>query len=322
MEHSFEFYSWHELVWFGHVSAFSKGKRNFTHDPFSTLFRFNTTDRPDDDGSFKRRSDYENRREQEPSRSDGDSNWRRGAGTSMGGSRGGYDDRRGGYDDRRGGYDRRGGGGGYNRYDNDREGGFDRRGGYNDNRGGGFDNYDRQGGSRGGYDNNDRGGSGFDSFRRGGFDREPAGDSRGSGGMRPRLQLKSRTAPLPEQPKPVEKKEAPPAEEPKVEAKKEEVAEPSPAKTEEKAPVETTTTESGGDGWEKVEGVKGKSTKETPAGKPEEKETKEKEERKPSKKREPKVVNSRAAMLDAAPDVKRDVSGLFAAGLQFFRFFS
>ncbi len=279
------------------------------------------TDRPDDDGSFKRRSDYENRRDQEPSRSDGDSNWRRGAGTSMGASRGGYDDRRGGYDDRRGGYDdrrggydRRGGGGGYNRFDNDRDGGFDRRGGYNDNRGG-FDNYDRRGGSRGGYDNNDRGGSGFDSFRRGGLDREPAGDSRASGGTRPRLQLKSRTTPLPEQPKPVEKKESPPAEQPpKVEAKKEEVVEPAPSKTEEKAPVETTTAESGEDGWATVEGVKGKPTKETEPVKSEEKETKEKGERKPSKKREPAVVNSRAAMLDAAPVVKRDVSGQFAVG--------
>ena len=99
-----------------------------------------------------------------------------------------------------------------------------------------------------------------------------------------------------------------------MEAKKEEVVEPAPSKTEEKAPVETTTAESGEDGWATVEGVKGKPTKETEPVKSEEKETKEKGERKPSKKREPTVVNSRAAMFDSAPDVKRDVSGQFVVG--------
>merc|ERR1712087_561914 len=124
----------------------------------------------------------------------------------------------------------------------------------------------RGGGSRGGYDNNDRGG--FDSFRRGGSSYDRDTPSASSGGMRPKLQLKSRTAPLAEPPKPVEKKE--PVEEPKVEEKVEAPKEetpapaktetPAPAKVEEPAPAETPAAEdAGGDGWETVEGVKGKS---------------------------------------------------------------
>jgi hypothetical protein len=67
---------------------------------------------------------------------------------------------------------------------------------------------------------------------------------------------------------------------------------------------------SGEDGWETVEGIKAKPSKETPAPETEKKESKETEqkEKKQSKKREPAVVNSRAAMLDSAPTVKRDVS--------------
>lgn len=285
-------------------------------------------DRPDDDGSFKRRTDF-NRRD-EPSRSDGDNNWRRG-GASIGGGGGAFDDRRGG-----GGHNNRGGGGGYDRYDNNRGGGYERRGGYDDNRsgGGGFDSFDRRGGAgRSEYDNNnDRGaGGGFDSFRRGGYDR--GGDNRGfsssqpsSGGTRPKLQLKTRTAPVPEPPKEEEKKQVAVVEqeilkeEPVMETKEEVTKEEAPVEKEEEIPAPDTNEAEPvqEDGWETVEGVKVKTTKEAPKGakKPiegDKKDSNEGGEKKPSKKREPKVVNSRAAMLESAPEVKRDVSSLLVS---------
>lgn len=341
---------------------------------------------PDDDGSFKRRSDY-NDRDQEPSRSDGDNNWRRGGGGggstggSLRGGGGGYDDRRGG-----GGYNNRGGGG-FDRFDNERDrddGGFDRRGGYNDNRNG-FDNSDRRGSNRAGYDNHsDRGGSGFDSFRRGSDDRGAAvGDSRNASssqtggsigsGMRPRLQLKTRTTPEPSKSagerettivderrtedkigvkhnevgtqnfvssqtggsigrgmRPRLQLKTRTAPEPsKSEGKKESTAvneqrtggkisaetndlvteDLSLSKKEEMTHVDNTTPSSGEDGWETVEGVKNKSSKENQITESaEEIDVKEEEEKKPSKKREPVIVNSRAAMLESAPAVKRDSS--------------
>jgi len=278
---------------------------------------------PDDDGSFKRRDYNDSRRDQEPSRSDGDDNWRRGGGSSMGGSSragGGYDDRRDG-----GGFNRQGGGG-YDRHGTTRDGdsgGFDRRSGYNDNRNS-FDNFDRRGGNRGGYDNhNDRGESGFDSFRRGGHDRgTAAGDSRNlsssqtggsiGSGMRPRLKLKTRTAPQPEPAHPegnddIATAHEQPKEEktvPEAEEVKEVLALPI---KEEKVQVDTTAPASGQDGWEVVEGVKTKPSKENQTSKSTDKvDISESGEKKPSKKHEPVVVNSRAAMLESAPDVKRD----------------
>jgi len=271
---------------------------------------------PDDDGSFKRRSDYnDNRRDQEFSRSDGDNNWRRGGSSSADSSlRGGaYDDRRGG-----GGYNRRGGGG-YERHDNyqDRDvGGYDRRGGYNDNRNS-FDNFDRRGGNRGGYENfNDRSGSGFDSFRRGGNDRgAPAGDgkslSSSQTGMRPRLQLKTRTAPLPEPPKAEAKVEIRSNDEEiekstnPVEANEQGTKPPVSSNTEEKVAANSSPPLSGNDGWETVEGVKNNSSKEIQTRKSAE-ENDSKEDGEKAKKLEPAAVNSRAAMLESAPDVKRD----------------
>jgi len=281
---------------------------------------------PDDDGSFRRRTrrDDNSRQESEPSRSEADSSWRRGGGG------GGFDDRRGGggFDDRRGGgFGDRGGGG----FSDSGRGGFDDRrggGGFDDRRGGGFGDRagggfndrggDRFGGSRsddrrgGGFDDR-RGGGGFNEERggsfgggryndRGGgdFDRN-AGRSDGfrgsSGGERPRLSLQKRTAPI-EKPPPSDTKpksdpfggatvvdtasklkelEVKAADEKNVKDHKE--AEKKDNPPDEDAPKDSKVKE--GDDKSKV--------------------TKDKK-----KGREPKVINSRAAMLEAAPTVNRD----------------
>lgn len=142
--------------------------------------------------------------------------------------------------------------------------------------------------------------------------------------MRPRLQLKTRTAPVPvpvptKPPKEEEKKEVAVVEE---ETTKEEVVVETKEVTQEdatpatdEAPVARTISPEPvkEDGWETVEGVKAKSSKDKDAsalGKQatsgDKKDSKESGEKRASKKREPEIVNSRAAMLESAPVVKRD----------------
>lgn len=257
---------------------------------------------PDDDGSFKRHVRREDRPDYEPSRSEGDSNWRRGAGGGGFGGGGGYSDRGGG-----------GGGGGYN-YSNDRRGAYGDRGGssgYNDReRGGG-------GGGSGGYidrgpPSDDRGGS----WRSGGGPPRGGGDNLAASpaapmGERPRLQLKSRTAPAP-------------------------AAATAPAST--KPPRKASTNPFAGATAvdTTVSKMEKLSVKNEPSPKKEEKETKEgeapvaafgetsgdpsKSEEKPAeanaqasshekkedkKKREPEVVNSRAAAFCSAPEYNK-----------------
>jgi hypothetical protein len=133
---------------------------------------------PDDDGSFKRPVRRDNNyMDQPPSRSEGDGNWRRGGGTasspagfgSSGGVRANYDS-----SDRNGGFDRGG------------AGGFEQRGGY---RGGNY--------ADGG--NSDSGVTRGDNWRGGSNSRDSVATAPSSStGERPRLQLKSRTLPLPE----------------------------------------------------------------------------------------------------------------------------
>lgn len=133
---------------------------------------------PDDDGSFKRpvRRNDNNYMDQPPSRSEGDGNWRRGgAGTSSPGLSFSS-------------------GGGRMNYDNNRSSGFDR---------GGSSGFDQRGGfSRGSYadggsSGNDGRTSGGDNWRGGSNTRESGLAAQSStSGERPRLQLKSRTLPL------------------------------------------------------------------------------------------------------------------------------
>ncbi len=288
--------------------------------------------RPEDDGSFRRR---ENRRDQDDdfqaSRGDADNNWRRGGGGGGasesssfrdGGTSSFRDDRRGaGFDDRAsgsrsGGFDRGGSGG--SGFDDNRGSSFDRRGGgYDSNSRSGFDRSTRSGG----YDNRDRGG-GYDRSGRGGgafddnrgvdsFDRRGAGSSGGFddrrstddrppaqasiGGSRPRLQLKARTTPLPQE---------------KVEAvspigKAEESDLPSPPQETSPGPVVV----SDGDDQPVTESSEANQDEkvadtETPK---DDKVAGEGEEKKLPKKREPEVVNSRAAALEAAPAMKNGV---------------
>merc|ERR1712166_1478557 len=133
--------------------------------------------------------------------------------------------------------------------------------------------------------------------------------SSGGGGMRPKLQIKNRTAPVPKLE--VKKEVAKPAAEEKKEVAKpaaEEKKEVTIDSTEDKASNEkeddtftTVTSEKS----EKKAGVE-IPVPATKSSQSENKDVKDKEEKKPSKKREPKIVNSRAAMLDSAPQVKKD----------------
>jgi len=178
---------------------------------------------PDDDGSFKRYPRRDQQDDHPVSRADQDGSWRRGGGGGGGGGGGFDDRGSGGgsggfRSDDRGGYSRdsRGGGGGgggsYSRYDDNRGGGNDRGGdrdGYDrDDRdrggswrgGGGGGGGPRDGGfqDRGGSRfggggsreygdrDHDRGGFGDRGGDRGGHDAAPPGE-------RPRLQLKQRT---------------------------------------------------------------------------------------------------------------------------------
>jgi hypothetical protein len=250
--------------------------------------------RPDDDGSFRRTNRRDERDYFQPSHGDSDDNWRRGGGG--GGFRDdrgerGFDDRRGGYDRRSGGFDdrghdRRGGGGGGGFEDRGQErrggggGGFEGRS--NMDRRPGFD--DRERGTwrgAGGYDNNnDRDSGQFD--RRGGYDNnrglerssKPGPQGSSADGSRPRLQLKARTEPVPQDP--VKEKlvnvdsgnvEAPP---------KDEVPETPPKNNETQVEI--------------TESSKGKAVDEE------------------KKRGEPKVVNSRAAAMGFASSVSREVS--------------
>jgi hypothetical protein len=133
--------------------------------------------------------------------------------------------------------------------------------------------------------------------------------------MRPKLQIKKRTAPLPKlevkkevaKPAPEEKKEdAKPAPE-----EKKEVAKPAEEKKEVTidSAKDKASNEKDDDTFTTVTSEKfEKKGDEIPVPATDNKDVKDKEEKKPSKKREPKIVNSRAAMLDSAPQVKRDVS--------------
>ena len=154
---------------------------------------------PDDDGAFKRpvrRSDNYN--DQPPTRSEGDGNWRRGGGSTGGAPSSGFGGSNTGSDNyrdqepsrsegdgnwRRGGADHSSGGGSRDSYVNNRSGGRS-----NDDRGAG--GYSRDTGSDNRSGNNWRGG---------GINRENVNPTpSASSGERPRLQLKSRTAPIPE----------------------------------------------------------------------------------------------------------------------------
>ena len=263
--------------------------------------------RPDDDGSFRRRDN--NRRDQDdfqPSRGDADQNWRRGGGGS-GPPSGGYRDegsnrgrfegsRGGGFEDRS--FDRRG--------DNRDSRGFDRRGGdrggYDDRHGGGGDRrYDNR--DRGGFDRGfDRrgGGGGYDNSRdRGGFDRNTSAATSGSsstGGARTKLQLKARTAPVVEDAKnstleSIKKDENDINAESKLESD-----EIGATKTE---VVEISSSPDDGEFYVKY----GLSEDEKASG--DEKLTTE-DEKMPQRRREPDVVNSRAAALETAPNVRRE----------------
>lgn len=282
--------------------------------------------RPEDDGSFRRR---ENRRDHDDdfhaSRGDADNNWRRGGGGGGGpadsgsfrGSGGGStgssfrDDRRGG-----GGFDRGGQGGGG--FDENRGSSFDRRGGGYDNNirsgGGGFDRNSRSGGfdnsDRGGYDRGSRAGGsgGFDDNRRGGdsFDRRGGGvyndrspPQASSAGSRPRLQLKARTAPLPQEK--VEENVITTSE------KVEESDTPTPSQ-ETQEPVAVVSDDENKVPVDEPSESDNRDLKEADTETlKDDKVPSEGEERKVVKKREPEVVNSRAAALEAAPTVKSGV---------------
>lgn len=289
----------------------------------------------DDDGAFKRRSrrDDESNPDYEPSRSEADSSWRRG-----GGAGGGFDDRRtgggfGGTDRRSGGFDDRGGGGGYN--DRGSAGGYNDRGGaggYNDRGGFGGRSDERSGfGSRsddrsgfGGSRSDDRGGSRFggrpddrggDRFaarpdNRGGF---AAGvESAPPAGERPRLNLMKRSAPITQASKPAVAPKpkvdpfgaATPADtaaklnalELKEKADKQKNIDETDLKTAEPKipmPVEAATD--------------AELTSVEPTGDADEH---GKARDKNQKRREPVVVNSRAAAFESAPTVKRENNNL------------
>jgi hypothetical protein len=217
---------------------------------------------PDDDGSFKRPVRRDNNyMDQPPSRSEGDGNWRRGGGTASSSSGFGSS-----------------GGGSRSNYDNsDRNNGFDR---------GGASGFDQRGGyNRGNYadgGNSDAGASRGDNWRGGSNARESGMTAPSpSTGERPRLQLKSRTLPFTET-TPIATKATAALSEPRNEPK------PSPE------PSASVTPES----KKEVEAV----VKETPAaeGKTDvsvdEKTTPiARTEAKEKPKREPDVINSRAA---------------------------
>jgi hypothetical protein len=281
----------------------------------SSIFSDIAFNRPDDDGSFRRTNRRDEKDNYQPSPGDSDDNWRRGGGgggfRDDRGSRG-FDDRRGGYDRRGGGFDERGqdrrGGGGFEDRGYDRRGGGgyedrgqDRRGGgdFEDrgrmDRKSGYDNRDRgnwRGG--GGYDNsNNREGGRFD--RRGGYDDDrgfersskPGPQGSSTTGSRPRLQLKARTEPVPQDSnkgKPTNDNSGndhPPL--------KDEVTE-TPVKDDE---TQLETTE--------------KKDIEASNDRPDDEE---------KKRREPEVVNSRAAAMGAAPNVNREVSNVKNSSVQ------
>lgn len=316
---------------------------------------------PDDDGSFKRsvrRSDDAN---YEPSRSEGDNNWRRGGGGAStvpsgggggfdrGGDRGsggGFGDRRGGgYGDRGG--DSRGGGSGYGDRGGDSRGGggYGDRGGGDSNFGGGGGYGDRGGDSRsgggGGYGDNSRGaGDGGGSWRGsggGGGDRFATSTREEAApptGERPRLQLKSRTAPTPPSapaaPKPPAPK-LPAATAPKVAVSdrpksnpfggasavdtasklamldiKEKPA-PTPAKVEPKEQEPKREEPKEAEGNLVPDDKKAHDDVEET-----EKNLEHVEKKKEKKKREPEVVNSRAAALGAEAGGKSEVRSIFS----------
>ena len=275
---------------------------------------------PDDDGSFKRYPRRDERERDEPSRSDQDGTWRRGGGG--GGGFGGGDSRGGGgyQSNRGGGYDREerggggggwrgggGGGGGYNdRGGRDDRGGDDRGGGwrsggggYNNDRGGGYNN-DRGGGGYNDRGGDDRGGGGWRSG--GGHDRDGGGDSRFGAsrseppsGDRPRLQLKSRTGGAPAAAN--DAKKASPfggasAVDTASKLEKLDVKDAPPKK--EEAPKEETSDEKAPE--EKEPDSKQEASKQEGSKKEEE-----------EKRREPEVVNSRAAAMGSAPEPRREV---------------
>lgn len=139
---------------------------------------------PDDDGSFRRpQRRYD---DDGPSRADQDGAWRRGGGGGVPSGGGGGGDRYGGSGDRYG-------GGGYR---DDRGGGSRYGGGGGDDRGGSSWRGGGGGGGRGSYEDRGRFGGGGGGGRSGGAwgssDAPPAAPSSGE---RPRLQLKQRTVP-------------------------------------------------------------------------------------------------------------------------------
>lgn len=249
------------------------------------------------------------------SRGDTDDNWRRGAGGGGGGG-GGF----GGGGDRGGSYGR---GGGYDDRGGDRGGGFGNNRGYDDRGGGGFDRGgDSESGSwrRGTAAPSGAGGGGFDDRGGGGYNRggtmvgptpsrfegrngtddlPPSSLGTRGSGERPRLQLKARTAPVS---KPQEKKELP-SESTTLKPLTEEKKDPVPAAKAEK-PAEKTgiETEKENENLPKADDAE-KAEEETKDDKNVDGGNKE-----PSRKmREPKVVNSRAAALEATEVAKREV---------------
>lgn len=275
---------------------------------------------PDDDGSFRRRDYNDKRRESEVSKSEGDNNWRRGGGSDYSNNRREQDISRsdsdnnwrrgtggasagGGYNDRRG-----GSGGGYSSRDYDnrdgcRGGGYDNRNGY-DRRGGGGaynnDDYGKGGDSicfdrgRSGNSYNRGSDNGFGSSRFGG-----GGSNQPSSGVRPKLQLKSRTVPVVKEQKKEIVKEVVIKEEEETSAFPEEKPQcdnQSVAVETKMERKETNKEEIDSSGFQVVKGPEKKSNRKKNDG----------EEKKSKKTFEPEVVNPRAAALEAAPDVKRD----------------
>ena len=242
-----------------------------------------------DDGAFRRgprRSDMDDR---EVSRSDGDSSWRRGGG-SYGDSRGGYGDRM-----------------NSSGYNNSRMGGGDSDSGW------------RRGGGSSGFDSRAGGNDGGSAWRRG-----------GSSGDRPRLNLTSRktdgnasgslNAKTSSKSNPFGSATAVDTasrfakvdlREKEAAAAKDEVEKPAEEEkkdaTQETEVAETKTTEEANEptndiGASEGEGPGKEDIKEGENG------GEKKRERRERKMRQPKVVNSRAAMLGEAEAPKKEVS--------------
>ena len=259
---------------------------------------------PDDDGSFQRhrpRRDDDSNSGYEPSRSDGDNNWRRGGGGGGGG--GGASSMSGNANSS-----------GYNNYpdrgEHQQQRSSGRDGGFHSDRNRGYQHEPEADRTETGNWRSGGGGGGRESMssNRGGYDRPPP--STAASAERPRLQLKSRTAPTPTTAtvSPRDSTVLAPVE-PPLEQQQDETttttAQPSPTSdtpTTTKAPKEEEPTDNNTKDDAKPE--QDSPVDKAEAGSPV---TKQRNKGEP-KKREPDVVNSRAAAFGSAPEHKREVS--------------